>query len=193
MTTTPRTTATALPYDMARVSGILAAPGSASALFAYLLEGLNRDVGSGLTTASVYDLDAMRSRRVYSQDPEAYPPGNYKPIKRDRYFETVIEKAQPFHSTSIEGMADVFFDWRKIQALGFESNLNLPGVANGRMIGTVNMLHEAGHFTPERVAAALAWQPVVTLCFLLLWQDDPENHSFTGPLPQGDGARMEGP
>ena len=182
----------ALPYRMDRVTEALAGPDSARTLFAYMLEGLNRDTGSGLTTASIYDLDAMRSRRVHSDDPEAYPIGNFKRLDRNLYFATVIESGAPFASTTIEEIAEVFFDWEKIRDLGFESNMNLPALANGRVIGTVNLLGPAGHFTPERVAAALAWQPVATLCFLLLMQGDPETDSFTNPAPTSSGPVTEG-
>ena len=180
------------PYDITRVAGILAVPESAIALFDYMIDGLRRDVGSGLTTASVYDFDAMRSRRVYSDNLDAYPTGNFKRLDRNRYYARVIEKAQPFSSTTIEEIADVFFDWEKIQGLGFESNLNLPAVANGRVIGTVNLLNVGGHFTADKVAAALAWQPIATLCFLLLMQGDPENDSFMDPALTSRGPVMEG-
>ncbi|GKY87718.1 hypothetical protein [Sinisalibacter aestuarii] len=183
---------TAYPYDMARVADILAAPQSARMLFGYLLDGLRRDVGSKLTTASIYDLDAMRSRRVFSDDPDAYPTGNFKRLDRNRYYATVIEGAKPFSSTSIGEIAEVFFDWEKIQALGLESNMNLPALANGRVIGTVNLLHTKGHYTADKVAAALAWQPIATLCFLLLMQGDPEKDSFIDPDLTSTGPVMEG-
>ena len=157
-----------LPYDMSRVSEILSGPDSATTLFAYVREGLLRDVGCGLMAASVYDLDAIRSRRVFTDNAEAYPAGNFKRLDRNRYYDTVIGTAQPFATTWIEQVAEVFFDWEHIEALGFGSNLNLPAIANGRVIGTINLLEKTGHFTPERVAAAMVWQPLVTLCFLLL-------------------------
>lgn len=182
----------ALPYDMTRVTEILAGPESAINLFAYVVEHLNRDIGSGLTTASIYDLTEMRSRRVYSDDLTAYPTGNFKRLDKNLYYETVIEGAKPFSSVTIEEIAVVFFDWEKIQALGFESNMNLPAVANGQVIGTVNLLAPKGHFTPDVVARAMEWQPLVTLCFLLLMQGDPEIDSFLDPALVSSGEVMEG-
>lgn len=144
---------------------------AAQAVFAYCREGINQTAPSLLTTASVYDLDSMRARRVWTDDAAAYPVGNFKRIDRNSYFELVIEGRRPFHSTTIEEIAAVFFDWEKIQSLGFESNLNLPAIANGRVIGTVNLLNRKGFFTADRVAAVLPWQPVATLAFLLLEAD----------------------
>lgn len=151
---------------------------AAVAVFAYCRAGLHEAVGSLLTTASIYDLPQMRSRRVWTDDAAAYPTGNFKRLDRNRYFETVIEGRRPFSSTTIEEIATVFFDWEKIQALGFQSNLNLPAVADDRVIGTINLLHRKGHYTAERVELAMRWQPVATLAFLLLDLAGAESATF---------------
>ncbi|MCD7061428.1 hypothetical protein [Pelagibacterium xiamenense] len=182
---------TAQPYDMAQVAKALARPNSAVPLFAYVREGLIRDVGCGLMTASIYDLEAMRSRRVFTDNDQAYQIGNFKRLDRNRYYETVIEAAQPFSTTRIEQIAEVFFDWEHIEALGYGSNLNLPAIADGKVIGTINLLEKTGHYTPERVARAMAWQPLATLCFLLLMSGDPETADFLG-RPHASGAVIEG-
>ncbi|MFE3839126.1 hypothetical protein [Pseudogemmobacter sonorensis] len=156
--------------DLLHAHALAAQPHGAAKVFSHALEGIDAAAPSLLTTASVYDLANMRSRRVFTQDAAAYPTGNFKRLDRNLYYERVIEGRQPFTSTTIEEIATVFFDWEKIRALGFESNMNLPAIADGQVIGTVNLLNRAGHFTPERVAAAMEWQPVVTLAFLLLHQ-----------------------
>jgi hypothetical protein len=165
---------------------------AAVAVFAYCRAGLHAAVGSLLTTASVYDLSEMRSRRVWTDDAAAYPTGNFKRLDRNLYFETVIERCEPYASTSIEGIQKVFFDWQKIQALGFESNMNLPAVADGQVIGTLNLLHRKGHFTADKVEAALAWQPVATLAFLLLDRMRSEGANFHGVSGGGGAPAMEG-
>jgi hypothetical protein len=165
-------------------------PQGAVAVFAYCREGINETAPSLLTTASVYDLDGMRSRRVWSDDPAAYPAGNFKRLDRNRFYDLVIEGRRAFHSTTIEEIADVFFDWEKIQALGFESNLNLPAVANDRVIGTINLLNRKGFYTPQRVASVMQWQSVATLAFLLL-REDARIANFHGDDEDGAGE-MEG-
>lgn len=178
--------------DLNHAFDLAAGPDAAVAVFAYARAGIHADAGSLLTTASVYDLPGMRSRRVWTDDPAAYPTGNFKRLDRNRYFGTVIEGKKPFHSTTIEEIATVFFDWEKIRDLGFESNMNLPAIAGGEVIGTINLLHRKGHFTPERVRAAMAWQPVATLAFLLLHRAGAETASFhPGGAPGAPGA-MEG-
>lgn len=164
--------------DFARVFSLAAGPNAAQWVFAYAREGLAQSVGSLLTTASVYDVPGMRTRRVWTDDASAYPTGNFKNLQRNRFFETVIEGKRPFSSVNIEEIAAVFFDYEKIQALGFESNMNLPAVVDGEVIGTINLLHRKGHYTADRVAAAVTWQPVATLAFLLLDRDGSDSASF---------------
>ena len=72
-----------------------------------------------------------------------------------------------FVANTIEEIAEVFPDHELIRSLGCESCLNLPIFINGEMRGTLNCLHEAGHYTPERVAAAETLKPAGALAFLL--------------------------
>ncbi|WP_417583340.1 hypothetical protein [Pelagibacterium sp.] len=171
------------PWDMARITAALAQPHSAMTLFAHVREGLRNEVGCGLMTASLYDLETMRTRRVYSDNVAAYAVGNFKRLDRNRFYETVVGTGRPFATTSIEQIAEVFFDWEHIKTLGFGSNMNLPALANGKVIGTVNLLEKTGHYTEDRVARAMTWQPLVTLCFLLLLAGDPETENFLGRQP----------
>lgn len=177
--------------DLSHAFALAAGPDAARAVFAYALAGLRADVGSLLTTASVYDLANMRSRRVYTDDPAAYPTGNFKRVERNRYYDIVLDGKEPFSSTTIEEIATVFFDWEKIRDLGFESNMNLPAVVDGAVIGSINLLNRKGYYRPVRVAAALEWQPVATLAFLLLHREGAGSATFhQGEVAQP--ALMEG-
>lgn len=178
--------------DLPHAFGLAAGADAARSVFAYAHAGLAATVGSLLTTASVYDLPNMRSRRVWTDDATAYPTGNFKRLDRNRYYETVIEGRRPFSSTTIEEIATVFFDHEKIRALGFESNMNLPAIVDGAVIGTINLLHRRGHYTAARVAAAMAWQPVATLAFLLLARGGSETATFHGSDAQPLGGVTEG-
>lgn len=56
-----------------------------------------------------------------------------------------------FVANSTDEFADIFPDYPTINALGCEAVLNVPVVEDERVIGTVNFLDAAGHFTAERV------------------------------------------
>lgn len=135
-------------------------------IFDALRDLINAHVGNRLFTASVYDLAAGRSRRIYSENPAAYPVGGFKPVSPGKWYDRVITRQQIFSSLTIEEIAEVFFDWQLIQSLGCESNLNMPVVIGGEVIGTVNLLERKGFYTADRVAAARQMLPFATLTFL---------------------------
>ncbi|MEX0286167.1 MAG: GAF domain-containing protein [Paracoccaceae bacterium] len=105
-------------------------------------------------TMMAFDQNRGVGQRIFSDDPEPYPVGGEKPIPENTWTETVLERHQAFVGNTIEDLAAVFPDWEKIRSLGLESCLNLPIIVGGQVIGTLNCLNVAGHFTPARIAAA---------------------------------------
>ena len=105
-------------------------------------------------TVMTVDQERGVAARIFSDDPIPYPVGGEKPILDTIWTETVLGQQETFVGNTIEELAVVFPDWEKIQSLGLESCLNLPIVVDGTVIGTLNCLNVAGHFTPERIAAA---------------------------------------
>lgn len=148
---------------MARV----AAGGGTAPLFDLLRELVASEVGCGLFTASVFDRKAGRSRRVYSERPDVYPVGGFKPIEANRWTEAVLDRHEIWATTRIEQIAEVFFDWELIQSLGYESNVNLPVIVDGEVIGTLNLLERAGWYTTERLSPFPAILPFATIAFLI--------------------------
>ncbi|WP_312527287.1 hypothetical protein [Paracoccus sp. (in: a-proteobacteria)] len=176
------------PYDNAKVAQLLAGKNAAVNLFEYLREGMARDADCGLLTALIYDFDDMTSCRVFSEDRDAYPVGNFKALVPGPYFEKVVKPRNHCASVDLAGVAELFFDWEKIRDLGFESSLNIPAVVNDTLIGTVNLLGVRGTYQPAKVEAALRWQPIINLCFLLLNQSAGRAASFHADvldLPKG--------
>ena len=109
--------------------------------------------------------------RIFSDDPVPYPVGGEKPILETIWTETVLRRQETFVGNSIEELAEVFPDWEKIQSLGLESCLNLPIIINGTVVGTLNCLNVAGHFTPERIQAANQLKLPGAAAFLLAAQN----------------------
>jgi len=105
-------------------------------------------------TMMTFDQERGVAQRIFTDDANAYPAGGEKPILENAWTETVLFRHQTFVGNSIEDLAAVFPDWEKIQSLGLESCLNLPVIVGNKVIGTLNCLNVAGHFTPARVRAA---------------------------------------
>lgn len=114
-------------------------------------------LGTRLFTLTTHDLDAMLFRRAYSSHPIEYPTHGTKPMERDAWFDLCITRAQPFIANTPEAFASLFFDHALITSMGLGSAANLPVIAaDGTVPATVNLLAEAHHFTPDRLAAYTA-------------------------------------
>lgn len=149
------------------VEALAGARDQPQAVFAALERLALERVGAKLFTLMEVDRERGVARRLRSSLPQAYPVGGEKPLERDRWSEIVEERGEIFVANSIEGIARVFPDHELILSLGCASCLNLPVFVCGRLRGTLNFLHEAGHYGPGRVAAAEALKPAGALAFLL--------------------------
>ncbi len=128
---------------------------------------VNRTIGVKLFTLMEIDHDRDVAWRCYTNMPDSYPLQGEKPILQNRWSDIVIGRHETFVANSFEEIAEVFADNALIRSLGCESCLNLPILIRGRLRGTLNCLHEAGHYTPDRVAAALSLKPAGALAFLM--------------------------
>ncbi|MDF9303980.1 GAF domain-containing protein [Tritonibacter mobilis] len=117
-------------------------------------------VDAKLFTVMTADMDAMLARRVYTDDAENYPTTGTKEIEMNRWFEQVHGRHETFVSNTLADIDTVFPDAELIGKLGCGSVINLPVILGGKMVATINILHEEGYYTPERVALA---QEVLTL------------------------------
>jgi hypothetical protein len=131
------------------------------------LETLTKEtVGTLLFTAMTHDPGGVRLLRIYSGNEDAYPVGGWKPVPPGPWREIVIDGARTFSARTIEEIAVVFPDYELIRSLGCESAMNLPVIVAGKVIGTVNLLHEKGYYTAERVAEAADLVPYAAIAFL---------------------------
>jgi hypothetical protein len=132
------------------------------------LWALTRDVvGVKLFTIMTHDGRNGLAQRVYSNMPDAYPVSGTKPANETDWSRQVIRDKRTFVANDIEGIAAVFSDHELIKSLGCESVINVPIVVAGEVKGTINCLHEAGFYTPERVEAAEALKLPGAVCLLL--------------------------
>jgi GAF domain-containing protein len=124
-------------------------------------------VGVKLFTLMTFDRNSGLASRCYSNMPDAYPTSGTKTVDSDRWSMQVLDGRRNFVANDIRAIADVFDDHELIRSLGCESVLNVPIVVGGDVLGTINMLHEAGFYTPERELAAEILKLPGSVCFLL--------------------------
>jgi GAF domain-containing protein len=110
-------------------------------------------LGTRLFTITTQDEAAGLARRAYTSHPAEYPVSGTKPLTRDGWYEFCIGGQQTFVANTTPEFARYFFDHALITSLGLGSCINVPVVHAGEVLGTVNLLAEEHHFTPERLAA----------------------------------------
>jgi len=111
-------------------------------LFAALDAALAAVLGHKLFTAMAYHEATGESERVYTNQPAAYPVGGRKAMNPTPWATQVIQERRPYLGVTAADVKAVFYDWELIAALGCGSVLNLPVGRGGRLLGTLNLLHE---------------------------------------------------
>jgi hypothetical protein len=143
------------------VSAALTQAGQPEPLFRALDRALGAVLGHKLFTLLAYHPDAAESERCYTNQPVAYPVGGRKPVTPSPWMERLFRDHIPYIGRTADDIRAVFFDHELILSLGCASVLNVPVVWNGRTLGTINLLHEAGWYDESdvpigQVFAALA-------------------------------------
>ena len=141
-------------------------PAPAAGAFEQVAAFVDELIGSKCTTATVFDIPGGKLRRVFTENAAAYPVGGFKDIPDNKWTQILLVEKRIYTALTIEAIAEDFFDWKVIQSLGCESIANIPVVVGGEVIGALNLLHEAGHYTPDRLARAGEILPFATIAFL---------------------------
>ncbi|MBV1866361.1 MAG: GAF domain-containing protein [Marinosulfonomonas sp.] len=128
-----------------------AAMGDWAQTFEALNALIQREVGAIICSCSTFDPVASKARRIYTNQPAAYPLSGLKEVTPNRWTRQVLDEGQMFVANSLDEIAGVFPDYELIGSLGCGSVVNLPIRLSGSFLGTVNMLHEPGHFTQKTI------------------------------------------
>ena len=112
-------------------------------------------IGHRLFTIMRVDPDRAEVERVHSSLPAVYPVGGRKRKKDTPWSDHVLGSMKVFRGADASAIRAAFDDHETILGLGLGSVLNIPVVADGRCIGTMNLLHEAGWYRNEDEATGL--------------------------------------
>ena len=131
---------------IALVTQALAQAGQPRGLFAALDRAMGATLGHRLFTILRYHPDAQESERLYTSQRAAYPVGGRKAVRPTPATARLFGERRPYIGRTAADIRASFGDAELILSLGCESVLNLPVVFDGRVLGTVNLLHEAGWY-----------------------------------------------
>lgn len=121
-------------------------PDQPGATFRALDAALAETPGHILFTILVHHPGLRQSERFYTNMPDAYPVGGRKPVTDSAWMQRVIFAGEPYIGRTREDIREVFYDYELIWSLGCESVLNMPVRWAGQTMGTLNLLHRAGHY-----------------------------------------------
>ena len=128
---------------LAAVAAAMARSDQPAATYAALETALHAVLGHKLFTILRYHADTGESERVWTSRPSAYPVAGRKALNPTFWSRQVLEERRPYLGRTAADIRAVFFDHELIASLGCASVLNLPVVWDDRVLGTINLLHEA--------------------------------------------------
>lgn len=138
----------------AMTDALARAEGQPQAVFDALARLVDDLVGVKLFTLITFSARSNEATRIYSNRPDAYPVAGTKKVEDNEWTRQVLHGHKTFVANTIGEIAEVFPDHELIRSLGCESCINIPAIVGGEVIGTLNCLHEAGHYTGERLRRA---------------------------------------
>jgi hypothetical protein len=156
-----------LPHLEAAARALAAADQPAAAFIA-LDRAMDAAIGHKLFTVLRFHADSGESERVYTNQPASYPVGGRKALNPTFWAGHVIHGRKPYIGYTADDIRAVFFDHELIASLGCDSVLNVPVVSGDRMLGTINLLHQANWYSEadlpvSAIFAGLAVTPYLAI------------------------------
>lgn len=137
-----------LMSGLSRVADGIAAHNQPESGLGALDQALAATIGHRLFTVLLINWGRSENRRIYTNQPQAYPLGGSKPIvRRGAFYDEVIVAGRPRICRNYHEIKAAFPDHELIRSLGCESAVNMPLRWNGKTIGSLNLLHRADWYT----------------------------------------------
>lgn len=156
--------ADAILAEIAKCRAAGALPGQPAPLHRAIDEAVQRLVGHKLFTLLV--VDGQEVARVYSSNPKDYPVSGRKPMNRTPWGDHVMKDRKTWIARSADDIKWAFFDHQLIHSLGCDSCVNVPVVYDDKVIGTMNVLHQAGWYDEAKAEAIGAFAPLLFASFV---------------------------
>jgi GAF domain-containing protein len=107
-----------------------------------------------LLTINIFYPQEMELERLFSSNPEAYPPGGRKQKKGTPWGQHVLIEQKIFIGEGTEAIRQSFDDHETIERLGLQSIINVPISNHARCLGTLNILMTLPRVKPEHIETA---------------------------------------
>lgn len=151
--------------DVVRLAGVLAeavgGEADAAAVWPILDAVLGEAVGHRLFTVLIHDGGSGTVTRCYSSRPEEYPVQGSKQMGPTPWGDLLLVRGKPFLGIDEAGIRWAFPDHDLILSMALGSAINLPVRVAGRTLGTLNLLHEAGHYRGAHLETGALFAAIV--------------------------------
>jgi GAF domain-containing protein len=143
--------------DLHALASAAAAAAEPPPVYAALEALAGQVIGHRLFTIMRFDAARFEVVRVHTNMPDVYPVGGRKQKAHNAWGDRVLVDMQIVRASNANEIRGSFEDHATIIGLGLGSILNVPIVAGGRCVGTMNLCHEEGWYTAgdERTAMLL--------------------------------------
>jgi hypothetical protein len=153
---------------LAALADAMRDPGQPTPSLASLERVCAATLGHILFTVLLRHETTGEAERFWTSHPKEYPVGGRKPLNPTFWTDHVLKQQRPYLGNDYDAVKAVFFDHELIRSLGCESVLNIPVVWNGRALGTINLLHEAGWYRKDDIPLARTIAALAVPAYLML-------------------------
>lgn len=129
---------------------------SPAALLAVINDIATRRLNARLVTAMRYLEGEQAVERIYSSNAQAYPVGGRKTKRDSAWSRHVLVEHRVLVSAGDAMLREHYVDHATITGLGCHSCVNVPLVAEGRCIGTMNVCRPQAEWSEDELALARA-------------------------------------
>lgn len=109
--------------------------------------------------------DKSVTHRIGTSNPAQFPIGGFDPIDDSAWNRRIFGDKQPVVGNDPAGMAAFIPETDQLVAMGFGATLCAPIVIGDEVVGTVNLLGDAGILTPDLLSELEALLPIAAVIF----------------------------
>lgn len=155
--------------DYCRLSRASAAARQPTEIFAAVVDIVRERIGFGLLTMLLLTPDGDEVQRLYTTDTFNYPVSGRERLGTTAWGQHVLVEQRPYLGPDRAALAWAFpGDFDLIVSLGLGATMNVPIVALGRTLGSMNILDTEGRYGEPHLNGALTLAPYLAVPFLKL-------------------------
>jgi transcriptional regulator with GAF, ATPase, and Fis domain len=135
-------------------------------------EAMNRLIGSRMFTFLRFDDARFEMQRLHCTQPVRYPIGEWKPMRRDAWYESVAERGDAFLVRGHEQMRATFGARSGLFELGCTGSMCVPVRHAGRTLGTMNLNGDETCYNAQSAGIAGPFATLAVPAFLAIPRGD---------------------